>query len=209
MTDSVQTCVYCGTVAGPFQLDHVVPRSRGGPNHPRNLIDSCAKCNGEKGNRLPSEWLGAENVPPLVAAIEARVCATIEVRVRGKRGLSSVMMSVKLTCDVCSKDVADAYRKDKDAGWLSWWVDRTDVVQCIHVSCAGDCCRRLTQWYRPHLVQMDNHLQMFAGEYALPQMWRLFRDHPRWSDDARERLIEIFWPISKLSTDESVRECME
>jgi hypothetical protein len=37
------TCQYCGGSA--VTADHVVPRERGGPDHPDNLVAACALCN--------------------------------------------------------------------------------------------------------------------------------------------------------------------
>lgn len=79
----VESCAYCGNTEGPFHYDHVVPRSRGGPDTPRNLVQACAKCNREKHDRLPSEWLSA--VPCAVAAIEERVVAEVGGKIKAKR----------------------------------------------------------------------------------------------------------------------------
>lgn len=38
--------------------DHVVPISRGGPDSKANILVVCRRCNGDKGNRNPIEWLG-------------------------------------------------------------------------------------------------------------------------------------------------------
>lgn len=38
-------------------LDHIVPRSKGGPNAPCNYTPMCAACNKEKGARDPLEWI--------------------------------------------------------------------------------------------------------------------------------------------------------
>lgn len=37
-------------------VDHIVPRSKNGSNHPSNLINACGICNGLKGNMMPHEW---------------------------------------------------------------------------------------------------------------------------------------------------------
>jgi HNH endonuclease len=52
-------CLYCGAGDGPFQIDHVVPISRGGAAaDPENLVTSCVNCNGSKGAKFLSEWIG-------------------------------------------------------------------------------------------------------------------------------------------------------
>lgn len=46
-------CQYCG---GPAEsIDHVLPRSRGGPHAWDNVVACCRSCNIRKGNRLPGE----------------------------------------------------------------------------------------------------------------------------------------------------------
>lgn len=50
-------CVYCGeTRRTLLTLDHVYPRSKGGPDSWENLVTACKGCNGEKGNLLLAEW---------------------------------------------------------------------------------------------------------------------------------------------------------
>jgi 5-methylcytosine-specific restriction endonuclease McrA len=50
-------CCYCGHKfpTQDLNLDHVVPRSRGGPTDWNNIVTSCIPCNLKKGNRLPKE----------------------------------------------------------------------------------------------------------------------------------------------------------
>ena len=47
-------CVYCGA-AERLTLDHVLPKSRGGPDAWENLVAACTPCNNRKGNRTPEE----------------------------------------------------------------------------------------------------------------------------------------------------------
>ena len=50
-------CQYCGKTAPPQQLsiDHVMPRSRGGPTTWENVVCCCLDCNTRKGGRTPKE----------------------------------------------------------------------------------------------------------------------------------------------------------
>ncbi len=52
-----QQCQYCGARPGVRHLnvDHVWPRSRGGPHSWDNLVISCRSCNLKKGQRTPEE----------------------------------------------------------------------------------------------------------------------------------------------------------
>jgi 5-methylcytosine-specific restriction endonuclease McrA len=50
-------CQYCGKRPGPSELnlDHVVPRARGGTDSWDNLVVSCRPCNMRKGKKSPRE----------------------------------------------------------------------------------------------------------------------------------------------------------
>ena len=51
------TCQYCGArpPTKDLTVDHVVPRSRGGPATWQNLVIACGSCNRRKGGRTPGE----------------------------------------------------------------------------------------------------------------------------------------------------------
>lgn len=52
------TCQYCGiklTKVEPATMDHVLPKSRGGPKSWTNIVASCMPCNNKKGDRTPAE----------------------------------------------------------------------------------------------------------------------------------------------------------
>ena len=46
-------CQYCNRAAE--NIDHVLPRSRGGPHSWDNVVASCRSCNSRKEDRLPAE----------------------------------------------------------------------------------------------------------------------------------------------------------
>lgn len=51
------TCQYCGKAfeRKDLNLDHIVPRDRGGPTSWENIVCSCIPCNTRKANRTPTE----------------------------------------------------------------------------------------------------------------------------------------------------------
>jgi 5-methylcytosine-specific restriction endonuclease McrA len=49
-------CVYGGCRDVPLEVEHVIPRSRGGSNRVSNLTLACRKHNEEKGNRTAAEY---------------------------------------------------------------------------------------------------------------------------------------------------------
>jgi len=48
------TCQYCGARSN-LTVDHVIPRSKGGPSSWDNIVASCAPCNRRKGDRTPTQ----------------------------------------------------------------------------------------------------------------------------------------------------------
>lgn len=50
-------CQYCGNIfeREDLNLDHVIPRDRGGKTTWENIVCSCIKCNSRKANRLPHQ----------------------------------------------------------------------------------------------------------------------------------------------------------
>jgi 5-methylcytosine-specific restriction endonuclease McrA len=51
------TCQYCGRTepTNQLSLDHVIPRSHGGPTTWENIVCCCLRCNSRKGGRTPKE----------------------------------------------------------------------------------------------------------------------------------------------------------
>jgi 5-methylcytosine-specific restriction endonuclease McrA len=82
-------CAYCHREHGPFELDHIFPRSRGGSNRVSNLALSCHSCNAAKGNLSAAEWghpeVEARAKAPLkdAAALNASRSALEQRQVRG------------------------------------------------------------------------------------------------------------------------------
>ncbi|WP_435893984.1 HNH endonuclease [Oceaniferula spumae] len=60
------TCQYCRQVfsEGDLNLDHVVPRDKGGPTRWDNIVTSCFDCNNRKANKLPHEVNMFPKTPP-------------------------------------------------------------------------------------------------------------------------------------------------
>ena len=50
-------CAYCGKKNVPLEVEHIVPKSRGGTNRVSNLTIACHTCNQTKGNELVSDFL--------------------------------------------------------------------------------------------------------------------------------------------------------
>ena len=49
-------CVYCRTTSISLQIEHIIPRSRGGSSRVSNLTLACERCNQRKGNQTAKEY---------------------------------------------------------------------------------------------------------------------------------------------------------
>lgn len=51
-----RTCAYCGAAQLPLQVEHIVPRARGGSDRVSNLTLACEGCNTRKGTQTAAEF---------------------------------------------------------------------------------------------------------------------------------------------------------
>jgi 5-methylcytosine-specific restriction endonuclease McrA len=49
-------CAYCGAKDVPLEVEHIIPRARGGSNRVSNLTLACHQCNLEKGSQTATEF---------------------------------------------------------------------------------------------------------------------------------------------------------
>ncbi|MCS7227399.1 MAG: HNH endonuclease [Endomicrobia bacterium] len=59
-------CCYCGKKfpSEKLNIDHIIPRSRGGKTEWNNIVTSCTECNFKKGNKTPQEAKMTLVIPP-------------------------------------------------------------------------------------------------------------------------------------------------
>ncbi len=79
------TCQYCGEKlpSKDLQIEHVVPRSRGGPTTWENCVAACAECNQQKADKTPQEAgmkLRSTPARPAVSSYSMRLPGDGQVR---------------------------------------------------------------------------------------------------------------------------------
>ena len=70
------TCVYCGAKDVPLEMEHVVPRAKGGTNRTSNLVLACKKCNQKKGSKSIDEFLSKNK--DLLKKIKSKLKASLK-----------------------------------------------------------------------------------------------------------------------------------
>ncbi|MFH7321407.1 RNA-guided endonuclease IscB [Desulfurivibrio sp. D14AmB] len=71
-----RTCAYCGAKNLPLEIEHVVPRSRGGSDRVSNLTLACRECNIAKGNQLVEVFLAGK--PEVLARLRRQLKAPLK-----------------------------------------------------------------------------------------------------------------------------------
>jgi hypothetical protein len=69
LVESDRICAYCEAECESLQWEHIIPKSRGGPDTIDNMVRACVGCNGSKGAHDPFEWYGekrSDEIPRLV-----------------------------------------------------------------------------------------------------------------------------------------------
>ena len=80
-------CAYCGSTITlrASELDHIVPRSGpGSTNITANLVAACTPCNGEKNDRLFTDWIKTTTRPVTLEATLERIKHWNVTHVRGR-----------------------------------------------------------------------------------------------------------------------------
>lgn len=111
-------CLYCG--ASPpdvvLEVDHVIPRSRGGSNRDDNLATGCWSCNRGKRDHLmvPPGWdMKVKELPPRVKAkIKSRPFPTSRSR---KMSRPKIILKAQRLCGLCGRTVTHA--EGTRCGW--------------------------------------------------------------------------------------------
>jgi hypothetical protein len=69
-------CTYCGKQDIPLQVEHIIPKAKGGSNHVSNLCIACEQCNTTKGTQDLAVFL--KKNPELLKKIQAQAKAPLK-----------------------------------------------------------------------------------------------------------------------------------
>ena len=121
-------CAYCGsTQAERYELDHIVPRSRGGSNRVSNLVVSCHDCNVQKGNASVEEFLARR--PARLAAVRRIQRASLA----GASQMNIIVPELLRRLEAMGLPVAeyDAYTTSWTRRWLGVGKTHVNDALCI------------------------------------------------------------------------------
>jgi len=93
-------CIYCG-VREKLTLDHMIPLSRGGADHPDNAVWVCNRCNSSKGSKRLYEFYGLKNRYKIPRIAEGKYLKLLYDELE-KRGLLDISrQEIRKLCEEC------------------------------------------------------------------------------------------------------------
>jgi hypothetical protein len=95
-----QECIYCGNKTN-LTLEHILPRSRGGPDTPDNAVMVCKSCNSSKGDKRLYEWYGLDRRYELPRIAEGKYLKLLYALNEQKGTLDASDMATQL-CPKCN-----------------------------------------------------------------------------------------------------------
>jgi 5-methylcytosine-specific restriction endonuclease McrA len=130
-------CVYCGLENTRLEIDHVIPKSKGGSDRISNLTLSCRACNIKKGNSSIQQFLNDK--PHLLSSILIRSKTPLKdsAAVNATRyAIGNTLRTYQLPLTFCSggrtkfNRVKQSYKKDH-------WIDAAclgETGECVQIS---------------------------------------------------------------------------
>ena len=116
-------CLYNGTPISPtdlpnLEIEHIVPRSRGGPDAQYNYVLTDEKTNKEKDNKTPFEWLSSDK----------QKWASYVDRVRSRAGALG-KKRVALLLSEKAEELVEKYTALAETAWIAKLAQR---IVCLH-----------------------------------------------------------------------------
>jgi len=95
-----KVCIYCGNKED-LSIDHLIPRSRGGPDIGDNAILACKSCNSSKGDKGVFEWYGLERRNEIPRVVEGKYLKLL-YKLHEKNGtLNKGTATLAELCEIC------------------------------------------------------------------------------------------------------------
>lgn len=93
-------CIYCGAEKR-LTVDHMIPLSRGGPDHPDNAVWVCSRCNSSKGNKRLYEFYGLKNRNKIPRIVEGKYLKLLNDELEKRELLEVSQENISGLCKEC------------------------------------------------------------------------------------------------------------
>lgn len=116
---SLPSCLYCGSTI-QIEIDHIVPRKRGGLDIVQNRVHACRRCNVIKNDRLPSEW--RSDFPDRVYELE-RIAVEFHPEIKPRKPKRKPAMKksqLNIRCTSQQKAIIEKAAQSEGMGASTW-----------------------------------------------------------------------------------------
>jgi hypothetical protein len=155
-------CAYCKTSGVPLQVEHIIPKSRGGSDRASNLVIACDPCNKRKGKRTAEEFGYPE------------IQAQARVPLKDAAHVSSIKTAVvqQLAQQFGSEHVAVTYGFETKYQRIQVLkLSKSHAYDAVAIACAiGEVVKPLTVVYQLRCVPRGNY-QMYNGKHSEHKVW--------------------------------------
>jgi len=155
-------CAYCKTSGVPLQVEHIIPKSRGGSDRASNLVIACDPCNKRKGKRTAEEFGYPE------------IQAQARVPLKDAAHVSSIKTAVvqQLAQQFGSEHVAVTYGFETKYQRIQVLkLSKSHTNDAVAIACAiGEVVKPLTVVYQLRCVSRGNY-QMYNGKHSEHKVW--------------------------------------
>ena len=150
-----RTCVYCGAKETPLEVEHIVPKSKGGSNKVSNLTLACVPCNRAKSNQDIKDFLSGK--PSLLKRILAQAKAPLKDAAAVNSTRWKLFNSLKETGLPVTTGTGGQTKFNRTQQGLpkTHWLDSACVAQTpqlkiltnkpLLITCKGHCNRQVIQ----------------------------------------------------------------
>jgi len=155
-------CSYCGASQIPLQLEHIVPRSRGGSNRPSNLALACEPCNTRKGKQTATEFgypdvQAQARIPLRDAAHVSSLKTGLLAQLAQAFGLDRVHVTFGYETKYKRIQVLD--------------LPKSHSNDAVAIACAiGEVVKPLAVTYQFRCIPRGNY-QLFNGKHSEHKVW--------------------------------------
>jgi 5-methylcytosine-specific restriction endonuclease McrA len=155
-------CAYCRTSGVPLQVEHLVPKSRGGSDRASNLVIACEPCNKRKGSRTAEEFgypaIQAQARVPLKAAAHVSSIKTAVVDALAQQ-FGAERIAVKYGYET-------KYQRIQVLN-----LPKSHANDALAIACAiGEVVKPLSVVYQLRCVPRGNY-QMYNGKHSEHKVW--------------------------------------
>ncbi len=155
-------CAYCKASGVPLQVEHLIPKSRGGNDRASNLVIACDACNKRKGTRTAEEFGYPE------------IQAQARVSLKDAAHVSSIKTAVvqQLAQQFGAERVAVTYGYETKYQRIQVLkLPKSHAHDAVAIACAiGEVVKPLTVVYQLRCVPRGNY-QMYNGKHSEHKVW--------------------------------------